>query len=447
MTLPDLTTLWTDLHQLIRQTLATNELAQGGLLIAALSAAAVYARTLPGLLWSRLKHHTTFTLDVQGEDPAFPWLAAWLAAQPVGRKLRHLGVVTRFNEQMGGQNLTLGTDRDGDEINVRLVPLSGQVLLRFRGHWLLARPERQQRKSESERLLGYTHSLTFRMLARSRSIVPALLQEAYDFTAGKADGRVEIHVPQYEGWRLVERRPARPLNSLIYDTDLVSGLHRDLQAFFADREWYAGMGIPYRRGFLLHGPPGNGKSSLVAALAGAFGLNVCVLNLATPDLSDDRLTSLLANLPRRALLLLEDIDAVFLGREPRAPTVKLSFNGLLNALDGVAAGEGRLTFMTTNDLAGLDPALIRPGRADRHLRLANATQAQLGGMLRRFWPDWSVEDAAHLAAQIPDGALSMAQVQEFLLERRSDEHAVRRDWLGLRPGEQGCPTRLSLRAG
>lgn len=249
-------------------------------------------------------------------------------------------------------------------------------------------------------------------------------------------------MPQYEGWRLVERRPARPLDSLICDSDLVSGLRGDLQAFFADREWYAEMGIPHRRGYLLHGPPGNGKSSLGAALAGAFDLNVCVLNLATPDLSDDRLT----NLPRRALLL-EDIDAVFLGREPRAPTVKLSFNGLLNALDGVAAGEGRVTFMTTNDLNGLDPALIRPGRADRHLPLANATQAQLAGMLRRFWPSWSAEDAAQLAAQIPGGALSMARAQEFLLERRADEQAVRRDWLELRPGAPECPTRLRLRAG
>ncbi|MFC4424948.1 BCS1 and AAA domain-containing protein [Deinococcus navajonensis] len=446
MTLPDLPTLWTELHGLIRHTLATNDLAQGGLLIAALSAAAMYARTLPGMLWSRLKHHMTLTLDVQGDDAAFPWLAAWLAAQPVGRKLSHLGVVTRFNEQMGGQNLTLGTDRDGDEINVRLVPLSGQVLLRYRGHWLLARPERQ-RRGQGEQHLGYSHSLTFRMLASSRGIVPTLLQEAYTFTAGRADGKVEIYVPQYEGWRLVERRPARALSSLIYDTDLVSGLHTDLQAFFADHDWYAGMGIPYRRGYLLHGPPGNGKSSLVAALAGAFGLNVCVLNLATPDLNDDRLTSLLANLPRRALLLLEDIDAVFLGREPRAPTVKLSFNGLLNALDGVAAGEGRVTFMTTNDLAGLDPALIRPGRADRHLPVANATQAQLAGMLRRFWPGWSVEDAGQLAAQIPDGVLSMAQVQEFLLERRADEPAVRRDWQSLRPRATGCPTWINLRAG
>ncbi|WP_412027054.1 BCS1 and AAA domain-containing protein [Deinococcus yunweiensis] len=446
MDIPDIQTLWRDLHAAVTQTLATNQFAQGGVMIAVLSALAVFARSLPGQLWNWLVGRYTITLDVQGDDAAFPWLAAWLAAQPVGHRLRHLGVVTRFNEQMGGQNLTLGTDRDGDEVNVRLVPLSGQVLVRVQGHWILARPQRTQRQGANERLLGgFNHSLTLQMLSSSRRVIPHLLRGAYEFTAGKVDGRVEIHVPEYQGWTLAERRVARPLETLIYDGDLLQGLHADLDAFFADRDWYAGMGIPYRRGYLLHGPPGNGKSSLVAALAGAFGLNVCVLNLATPDLSDDRLTTLLNNLPRRALLLLEDIDAVFVGREPRAPTVKLSFNGLLNALDGVAAGEGRVAFMTTNDLAGLDAALIRPGRADRHVLIGNATRAQVGGMLRRFWPAWTDADISPLLDGVPDGLLSMARVQEYLLERRADADAVRRDW-GALVGF-GCPTRLRLLAG
>lgn len=437
--------LWPDLLSTLRHTLANNQFAQGGVLIALLSAIAVYARSLPAQLWGRAKNRFTITLDIQGDDTAFPWLAAWLAAQPVGRHLRHLGIVTRYNEQMGGTSLTLGTDRDGDDINVRLVPLSGQVLLRYKGHWMLARPQRTERQGQNQQLLGFNHSLTFRMLASARPVIPDLLKDAYEFTAGKADGKVEIHVPSYDAWKLAERRAARSLATLIYDGNLLSDLHRDLDGFFRDREWYAGMGIPYRRGYLLHGPPGNGKSSLVSALAGAFGLNVCVLNLATPDMTDDRLNNLLGNLPRRALLLLEDIDAVFIGREPRANTVKLSFNGLLNALDGVAAGEGRVTFMTTNELGSLDPALIRPGRADRHFLIGNASRAQVAGMLRRFWPDWTETEIHVLAEQVPDHLLSMARVQEYLLERRNNPQAVKNDWAGL--VGSACPTRLKLLAG
>ena len=47
---------------------------------------------------------------------------------------------------------------------------------------------------------------------------------------------------------------------------------------------------------------------------------------------------------------------------------KVSFSGLLNALDGVRSQEGRIVFMSTNHIEKLDPALLRPGRADLHVR-------------------------------------------------------------------------------
>lgn len=73
-------------------------------------------------------------------------------------------------------------------------------------------------------------------------------------------------------------------------------------------------GIPYRRGYLLHGPPGSGKSSFIQALAGSLEYNICVLNLSERGLTDDKLNHLLANAPERTIILLEDIDAAFSGR-------------------------------------------------------------------------------------------------------------------------------------
>jgi chaperone BCS1 len=73
-------------------------------------------------------------------------------------------------------------------------------------------------------------------------------------------------------------------------------------------------GIPYRRGYLLHGPPGSGKSSFIQALAGSLEYNICVMSLSERGLTDDKLNHLLANVPERSLILLEDIDAAFAGR-------------------------------------------------------------------------------------------------------------------------------------
>lgn len=74
-------------------------------------------------------------------------------------------------------------------------------------------------------------------------------------------------------------------------------------------------GIPYRRGYLLHGPPGCGKSSFITALAGELEFGICVLNLSERGLTDDRLNHLLSVAPQQSIILLEDVDAAFVSRE------------------------------------------------------------------------------------------------------------------------------------
>lgn len=71
------------------------------------------------------------------------------------------------------------------------------------------------------------------------------------------------------------------------------------------------QGIPYRRGYLLHGPPGSGKSSFIQALAGELNYDISLLNLSERGLGDDKLNHLLSNVMERSIVLIEDIDAAF----------------------------------------------------------------------------------------------------------------------------------------
>ncbi len=59
--------------------------------------------------------------------------------------------------------------------------------------------------------------------------------------------------------------------------------------------------------------------------------------------------------------------------------------GLLNAVDGVAAQEGRLLFMTTNHIERLSDALIRPGRVDVRLKFTHASQEQIRDFFLNFY--------------------------------------------------------------
>src|SRR5207237_9275646 len=103
----------------------------------------------------------------------------------------------------------------------------------------------------------------------------------------------------------------RPLRGVILDGHQAEELLADMKEFLAGHDWYRQVGVPYRRGYLLHGPPGNGKTSVVKALAGELGLSIYLLMLSDPDMNDNRVNDLLAHVPERNLVLLEDVDCAF----------------------------------------------------------------------------------------------------------------------------------------
>ncbi len=144
-------------------------------------------------------------------------------------------------------------------------------------------------------------------------------------------------------------------------------------------------------------------------------MDIAILNLGTGSLDDNELASLLADLPVNTILLIEDIDCVFRDRKGTEDKQnKITFSGLLNALDGVAAAEGRILFATTNHLERLDPALIRPGRIDRQVEIGFATTEQLRRMFVRFYDGVDALLAEEFIALVPDRRVPMSSLQNVL---------------------------------
>lgn len=92
---------------------------------------------------------------------------------------------------------------------------------------------------------------------------------------------------------------------------------------------------------------------------------------------------------------------------------RVTLSGLLNALDGIGAQEGRILFATTNKYGALDPALVRPGRMDLHIEFKLASKDQARGLFEAFYsPPGAPEDALDEKYSDDDDILSTPTIQE-----------------------------------
>jgi ATPase family associated with various cellular activities (AAA) len=155
-------------------------------------------------------------------------------------------------------------------------------------------------------------------------------------------------------------------NELVLDQRVLSLLRDDFESFFERETWFRENRLPFRRGYLLLGPPGNGKSTAIRAMMTSRGLTAHTLRLFDSNTDDSSLDALFnqALQERPAMIVLEDLDRAF----PKTGETKsrVSLQQLLNCLDGVGTGEGIIVVATANEQTILDSAILRrPGRFDR----------------------------------------------------------------------------------
>jgi hypothetical protein len=240
-----------------------------------------------------------------------------------------------------------------------------------------------------------------------------------------------------------ERRSA--LDDLIFP-DPVKQLIEEVKLWRVSRDWYHKRGIPWKRGWLLWGVPGSGKTALARAFAEDLDMPIWVYNLN--ELSNFEFMKAWIEMQTAApcIALIEDIDNIFHGRRnvgvgrrsymsmyhrrgekqgsspggppggPSEPSGKLneyddemmmggilSFDVFLNMLDGVERNDGIFTIITTNNLDAIDEALgkpsrcsdgtldfisTRPGRIDKAIELTHMIQRDKIRMAQKILADY-----------------------------------------------------------
>ncbi|CAO3593044.1 unnamed protein product [Absidia cylindrospora] len=213
-------------------------------------------------------------------------------------------------------------------------------------------------------------------------------------------------------------------------------LLKDLDTFVNNKSFYKRVGFPFRRGYLLHGQPGTGKTSLVLAVASYLQLSLYFINLGYIR-SDSELIQAFSTVPSNAIVVFEDVDtqstvlhqrANRMTRSPKPDqqeeTDGFNLSTFLSILDGHTLEEGIIFIMTTNHKELLDPAVIRPGRMDSHFDLTYATHYQM----RRIFSMAQLHDETltlddiypDLEKNIPEFAIPPSEVMQTMVLYRDN---------------------------
>lgn len=336
------------------------------------------------------------------EDDAFGYgeLMAWL------------------NERVTGKNYKFLIDREGI---ARYIDAKESIPVWIDGHKLTVSMGQDTPEASISTALGGAQMVSRRdvltFMASSRDGIDALERLLDDLRkkAARVVNRNLLYSISNYGWDAIYL-PKRDIDSVFLPEGVKEALLEDMETFRKSPEDYDKIGIPWHRGYMLYGEPGNGKSSMALALANELDMNLYTLNLSAV-LNDKALHGFITDVEDNSILLIEDIDiftsTVSRNSEKETPTLA----GLLNSLDGVGTPRGLVTFITTNHAESLDPALVRPGRIDYKMELKAPDNYQIRSMYRYvFNEDLGVE---------PRKFESMADLTNVFKMNLGDSEAVR----------------------
>ena len=261
--------------------------------------------------------------------------------------------------------------------NLELTTGFGRGLARWDGVWVSYNKAKDESAQSAVRIV-----LTMTFYTSDVERVRRLLMSAIPAEANH--NAITIAIERGTGWVGTYKRKRR-LETVFVEGDVGRKIVARLKWFEANAEWYDRRGVPRKIGFILHGPPGTGKTSLIHAIASELNLDVFyVTSLSMMAQKMDTITA-------RSLLVIEDIDTLSAGLNRKSAEsgkdVALSFSlhEILNTLDGMQTPDGLKFIITTNHLDRLDPALLRPGRIDEIYEIGLLGVEEARRMFRAFY--------------------------------------------------------------
>lgn len=364
-------------------------------------------------------NRNTYKVSVDEDDPVFEEVHDWLLNLIPSTEHKDLKVITGERSGPGPVYVDDSTDPGGSTTEPESLPPIRVVIDDASSHRLLIEGHRvkvsltkpENATSDSSRS-AWKQPQVVTFWTRSPEAQAAVVSTIDGMRKPRSAREPVLNmVTQWGSWRRRNDLPKRTLESVFLPTEQKQRIVDDIAQFLGEEEKYNRLGMPYHRGYLWHGPPGTGKTSLAKAIATHFRRDLWYVPLADLE-SESGLLNLIAEVRAGSVLLLEDIDCLHAAVSRQNGTGPgLTTGSLLNALDGVATPHGLISIVTTNHFEQLDPGLTRAGRMDRIEELGLPSPSVVADMLRYFY---GVE-----TGWANDVSLSQAEIVEIF--KRNDD--------------------------
>lgn len=271
-----------------------------------------------GHAYSRLEDYLTSFVSVDSGDDIYNHVMGWVAEQPMSKNSRGLMVKTSHENAWDSQNMDmeeegLNSDRllnfSNWEAKVppKFQPYYGCHRFFHNGRLFQFKREAKLMVPDWRNMFREDETIELRCIGRSTQPIKNLIKECRDHHLEKEKSCTVVRRPASKEhrdrgrtlWSTVAIRPSRPIGTVVLDHAQKDHILTDINEYLHPNtpRWYANRGIPYRRGYLFHGPPGTGKSSLAWVIAGVFGLDIYCISLVELTLTEEDLGLMFMTLP------------------------------------------------------------------------------------------------------------------------------------------------------
>lgn len=225
----------------------------------------------------------------------------------------------------------------------------------------------------------------------SFNVFKSFLVHAREFTKRKntnENDKVIVKVIQNSVWKIISSYPKRTIDSFMTENNVANDICNDMKVFLKSEKEYIDYGFPYKRNYLLVGPPGSGKSSLISILAAELNLDIHFYTIR-PNMTEKEICSAVSSLSERSMLVLEDIDILC---NPESSNSNLAVSILTNVLDGTLHKHKLITVMTTTSPESIENVLVRHGRIDYTCSLSPITMKLTKIMIKKKFGDDNIDE-------------------------------------------------------